>query len=251
MVTDKSQPGSLATGAHDPPLAGHPIRILIAEDHQFVVDALQSLLSRQPDMTIVGTTAPSRDSIVSILALQPDVVLFGLRLDDESSEILRTIREASPARVIFLTQSATENVMLAAVEYGASAVLSMSTAAEEVIHAVRVVGEGGTLFTPQTIASALMRRRATDGMRDRLTHREREALSLMSEGWSNREIARKMGITYTTVRSHIRHVASKLGAHSKLEVLVEAQRLELVGKAWPVQAARGAHSYVRDLAATK
>ena len=229
-VTTNFHRGSLAIAAEDVPRMGVPIRIVIAEDQRFVADALNSFLSRQRGIMIVGRTGSDHDSIASFLALKPDVVLLSFRMGNESAETARTIQEGSTAKVIFVTYAETENIILAAIDYGACAVLSMSTAADEVVRAVRVAAEGGTLVTPQTIASALVRRRATDGMRDRLTSREREVLSLMSEGSSNREIATRMGINYTTVRSHLRHVASKLAAHSKLEVLVKAQRLGLVAK---------------------
>ena len=91
--------------------------------------------------------------------------------------------------------------------------------------------EGGCLINPAVIASVLNGRRRTDGVRDRLTFRERQVLRLMSEGASNREIAGRLGISYTTVRSHLRNVAGKLSAHSKLEILVKAQRLEMVARA--------------------
>jgi two-component system, NarL family, nitrate/nitrite response regulator NarL len=239
MVTP--QPGSTAAG--ELPVMGNPIRVLIAEDQPFIADALNSLLSRQPGMMVVGAIGLLLDAVASVLALQPDVVLVEFRQSDESIETIRTIQAESGAKLIFLTHAETENIILAAIEYGASAVLSMSTASDEVIRAVRIVAEGGTLIDPATIASALKRRRKTDGLRDRLTSREREVLSLLSEGSSNREIATKMGISYTTVRSHVRHVASKLAAHSKLEVLVKAQRLELVDKS--------GQKYGRDIAANE
>jgi DNA-binding NarL/FixJ family response regulator len=231
IVMADSQLSRTATAAiSDLPIGGNQIRILIAEDQKFVADALHSLLSRQQGMVVVGTVGPALDSLASILALRPDIVLLEFRPSDESTETVRGIQQESDAKVIFLTHAETENIILAAVEHGASAVLSMSTAADEVIRAVRIVAEGGTLITAPTVASALKLRRKTDGLRDRLTSREREVLSLMSEGSSNREIATRMGISYTTVRSHLRSVASKLAAHSKLEVLVKAQRLELVDR---------------------
>jgi DNA-binding NarL/FixJ family response regulator len=206
----------------------NPIRILIAEDQQFVADALQAFLSRQPGMLVVGAVGSAADCLPRVETLRPHVVIFEFRLSDESAAVMKTIQERSAAKVIFLTHELTEAVMYAAIEVGASAVLNMSTAASEVVHAVRIVAEGGTLINPGTIASALDGRRKMEGSRDRLTIRERQVLGLMSEGTSNREIATKLGISYTTVRSHLRHVASKLAAHSKLEVLVKAQRLELV-----------------------
>jgi len=251
IVMTKSQPGNTATGARHLQVMGNPIRILIAEDQQFIADALHSLLGRQPGMLVVGTTAPVLDCLASVLALQPDVVLLGFRQGDESYETARTIHEVSDAKVVFLTNAETENIILAAIDCGASAVLSMLTAADEVIRAVHIVAEGGTLITPPTVASALRHRRATDGPGDRLTSREREVLSLMSEGSSNREIATRMGISYTTVRTHLRHVARKLAAHSKLEALVKAQRLELVDRAAPERAIRGGQRYGRDFAANE
>jgi DNA-binding NarL/FixJ family response regulator len=212
----------------DHPAAATPIRILIAERQQFVADALRAFLSQQPGMVVVGTVGSAADSLSPIATLQPDVVILEFRLGDESAAVVRTIHEGSKAKVIFLTHEMTEEVVYAAIEGGASALLNMSTAAIEVVHAVRAVAEGGgTLINPGTIASVLSGRRKTDA-RDKLTIRERQVLRLMSEGTSNRDIATKLGISYSTVRSHLRHVASKLSAHSKLEVLVKAQRLELV-----------------------
>jgi DNA-binding NarL/FixJ family response regulator len=146
-------------------------------------------------------------------------------------EAARTLGKGrSEAKVIFLTDDETDNVLLAAIDAGASAVLYMSTAAAQVIDAVRTVAVGGSLIPPHTIANLLNNRRETDGVRDSLTSREREILRLMSEGISNRNIASKLGISYVTVRSHIRNLAGKLAAHSKLEVLAKAQQLGLVEK---------------------
>jgi DNA-binding NarL/FixJ family response regulator len=212
----------------DNPAAPKPIRILIAEDQQFVADALEAFLSLQRDMLVVGTVGSAVDALRSVVTLQPDVVILEFRLSDGNAAVMRTFQEGSEAKVIFLTHDANDRAIHAAIEVGASAVLNMSTAAIEVVQAVRTVAEGGMLIDPATIASVLNRRRKTDRMRDRLTIRERQVLGLMSQGTSNREIATMLGISYTTVRSHLRNVASKLAAHSQLEVLVKAQRLELV-----------------------
>lgn len=208
--------------------AAGAIRVLIAEDKRFVADALQAFLSRQPGMLVVGNVDSVAESLAVLVTLRPDVVLLEFRFSDDSAAVVRAIHERSETKVIFMTHDTTDRVVFAAIETGASAVLNMSTAAVDVVHAVRTVAQGGTLFNSSTIASVLNGRRKTDGVRDRLTHRERQVLRLMSEGTPNREIASKLGISYTTVRSHLRNVAGKLAAHSKLEVLVTAQRLELV-----------------------
>lgn len=205
-----------------------PIHIVIVEDQQFVADALHALLSRQPGIVVVGRVASLVDCLPIVVTLQPDVVLCEFRPSDESAATIEAIHNESEAKVIFLTHIETEASVLAAIECGASAVLTLSTAADELVHAVRIVGAGGTLVMPEAIVTSLNRRRRIDGVVDRITSRERHVLNLMSDGSSNREIAARMGISYSTVRSHLRNLASKLGAHSKLEVLVMAQRLELV-----------------------
>jgi len=96
------------------------------------------------------------------------------------------------------------------------------------VEAIRVVAGGGSLFTPRAIATLLNKRREADSQFERLTPREKEVLRLMAEGTSSREIADKLGITYTTVRTHIRSLGSKLGVHSKLEAIVKARELALV-----------------------
>jgi DNA-binding NarL/FixJ family response regulator len=222
--------GGTAQGTTDLQVAGARIRIVIVEDQQFVADALHVLLSREPGVVVVGRVASLVDCLSSVVTLQPDIVICEFRPNDGSAASVKRIHDRSEAKVIFMTAHETEGSILAAIESGASAVLTLSTAADELIHAVRIVGAGGTMITPETMVAALNRRRRIDGLVDSLTSRERQLLNLMSEGFSNREIAASMGITYTTVRSHVHNVASKFGAHSKLELLVEAQRLELVGR---------------------
>ena len=117
---------------------------------------------------------------------------------------------------------------IAALESGASAFIHKSRAAQDVVDAIRTVAVGGSLFTPRTIAQLLNTRREVEAQLERLTPREKEVLRLMAEGTSSRDIASQLGISYTTVRTHIRSLGSKLGVHSKLEAIVKARELALV-----------------------
>jgi DNA-binding NarL/FixJ family response regulator len=208
-------------------VSSSPIRILIVGKQQFIVDALLALLSQQPGMVVVGNVGSAAESTPEH---NPDIVILDFRLNDlPAADAVRALcQEHSEAKVIFMTEDESDNVLLAAIDAGASAVLYMSTTAAQVIDAIRTVAVGGTLIPPHTIGNLLTNRRKTDGVRDSLTGREREILRLMAEGVSNRDIADKLGISYTTVRSHIRNLAGKLAAHSKLEVLAKAQLLDLV-----------------------
>lgn len=216
--------------ADDLPLVGNPIRILIVEKQQLVADALGALLSMQQDMVVVGNFRSVADSTPSASELNPDILILHFRFEDGiAADAAKAISNArSEAKVIFLTNDESDDVLLAAIDAGVSAVLYMSMAASAVIDAVRVVADGGSLIPPHTIAKLLHNRRWTDLVRNSLTGRESEILGLMSDGKSNREIAIMLGISYTTVRSHIRNLSGKLSAHSKLEVVVKAQQLHLV-----------------------
>jgi DNA-binding NarL/FixJ family response regulator len=207
-----------------------PIRVLIVEDHQVVAEGLSALLNDQPDITVVGSAASVADSVTRVVELNPDVVVLDFRLTDGTgADAGMDIRQVRPdIKLIFLTREDTDAARFAALEAGASAFIHKSKAASEVVEAVRVVGRGGTLITPRTIASLLNKRRATDSQLESLTPREKEVLRLMAEGISSREIAKKLGISYTTVRTHIRSLGSKLGVHSKLEAIVKARELALI-----------------------
>ncbi len=207
-----------------------PIRVLIVEDHQVVADGLTALLNDQPDMTVVGSAASVADSIARAQELRPDVAVVDFRLiDGTGADAGLGIRQVRPdTKLIFLTREDSDVARFAAIEAGASAFIHKSQAASEVVNAIRTVAAGGTLFTPRTIATLLNKRREMDSQLESLTPREKEVLRLMAEGTSSRDIAARLGISYTTVRTHIRSLGGKLGVHSKLEAIVKARELALI-----------------------
>ena len=206
------------------------IRVLIVEDHQVVADGLSALLNDQPDMTVVGSAASVADSVARAEDLKPDVAVVDFRLTDGTgADAGLGIRQVRPdTKLIFLTREDSDAARFAAIEAGASAFIHKSQAASDVVNAIRTVAAGGTLFTPRTIATLLNKRREMDSQLESLTPREKEVLRLMAEGRSSRDIAARLGISYTTVRTHIRSLGSKLGVHSKLEVIVKARELGLI-----------------------
>jgi RNA polymerase sigma factor (sigma-70 family) len=170
------------------------------------------------------------ESIARTAELQPDLVLVDFRLTDGTGADAATgIREIRPdTKLIFLTREDSDAARFAALESGASAFIHKSRAAQEVVEAIRTVAQGGSLFTPRSISQLLNSRREIEAQLERLTPREKEVLRLMAEGTSSRDIASHLGISYTTVRTHIRSLGSKLGVHSKLEAIVKARELALV-----------------------
>jgi DNA-binding NarL/FixJ family response regulator len=207
-----------------------PIRILIVEDHRVVAEGLAALINQQADMRVVGNVGTVAESVAAASDLNPDVVLLDFRLPDglapDAASAIRAIRPAM--KIIFLTREDTDAARFAAVQSGASAFLHKSRAAAEVVAAVRDVARGRMLITPRTIATLLAKRRSIDAQLERLTPREKEVLKLLAEGNPSRAVAAEMGISYTTVRTHIRSLGSKLAVHSKLEAIVKARELGLI-----------------------
>ena len=206
--------------------ASSPTRVLIVEDHQVVADGLSALINDQEDMTVVGTAGSVSDSILRSTELMPDIVLMDFRLGDDAGTAIRQVRPET--RLIFLTREDSDAARFAALEAGASGFIHKSQAAQHVVEAIRVVAGGGSLFTPRSISALLSKRREVETQLDRLTPREKEVLRMMAEGAASRDIASRLGISYTTVRTHIRSLGSKLGVHSKLEAIVKARELALV-----------------------
>ena len=211
-------------------MKGEPTRVLVVEDHQVVAEGLAALINDQKDMKVIGHAGSVSESIARAAELKPDLVLMDFRLiDGTGADAASGIRQLRPeTKLIFLTREDSDAARFAALEAGASAFIHKSRAAQDVVDAIRTVAGGGSLFTPRGIAQLLNNRREVEAQLERLTAREKEVLRLMAEGMASREIASKLGISYTTVRTHIRSLGSKLGVHSKLEAIVKARELAIV-----------------------
>jgi DNA-binding NarL/FixJ family response regulator len=203
---------------------------MIVEDHLIVAEGLAALLNDQRDITVVGTVHSVAETAPAAAELAPDVVLLDFRLNDgtgaDAAAALRRVRPG--AKHIFLTREDSDVARFAALESGASGFIHKSTAAREGGEPNRTGAAGGTLITPNTIAALRTQRRETETRRESLTSREKEVLRLMAEGISSRDIADHLGISYATVRTHIRSLGAKLGVHSKVQAIVKLRELALI-----------------------
>jgi two-component system response regulator DevR len=206
------------------------IRVVIVDDHQLVSDSLGLLLDGQADIEVIGYASSVNDVTNLRPTVAPDVVIMDYHLGDGTGhDAALVIRSSHPnARFVFLSRDEGDDALLGAVEAGASAYIHKSRAASEVIEAVRRVAAGTSLIAPASIAQLMGRQRSRVARRESLTQREREVLQLMAEGLPSRRIADQLGISYATVRSHIRSIGTKLGARSKLNAVAVARDLELV-----------------------
>jgi two-component system nitrate/nitrite response regulator NarL len=213
-----------------------PYRVLIVEDHQVVAEGLAVLLDEHPDLSVVGWAATGADA-ARLAETEPfDVAVVDYWLPDRTgAEAVADLRAHRPdAAMVFLSADDSDDVILAALEAGASGYLVKSASGADVAGAVRRAAEGEILMPARQLSALLARRRErarqqTERSRQlaSLTGRERQILGLMTEGMDNREIAARLGIGYATVRSHVRHLLGKLGARSKLEAVVRAADWDL------------------------
>jgi DNA-binding NarL/FixJ family response regulator len=211
-----------------------PVRVLIADDHPIVREGLRRLLSLEDDVEIVGEAADGESTVALVEKLDPDVVLLDLRMPgmDGFAALQRLQRLGKKTRVIVLTASEDKNEFVQAMKLGCSGIVLKQTAADLIVKSIRKVHAGEIWLDSHTTA-AVMRQFASPGeaavagavrTRDRspLSHREREIVALVAQGYKNKEMAEKMFISEQTVKNHLHNIFDKLGVSDRLELALYA-----------------------------
>jgi DNA-binding NarL/FixJ family response regulator len=199
-------------------------RVLIVDDHPVVRHGLSALL-RSGGLEVVGEAASGDDAIDAARSLAPDVVVMDLSLPGTSGiEATRRLRDARPGcAVVVLTAFADRDRVLAAVDAGASGYLLKDDDPSELVAGIRAAGRGGSPFSPQ-VAGALVGARAVHRERADLTPREREALGLVADGLSNKQIARRLGIAEGTVKAHLGRAFRRIGVRHRTQAALWVER---------------------------
>jgi DNA-binding NarL/FixJ family response regulator len=203
------------------------IRVLIVDDHDVLGSALAHALGDEDDIIAVGVAGTLARAKELIPTTTPDVILLDHRLPDGNGvDAIGELRGLRPSvAVVVLTASPAEQVMLGAIQAGASGFLSKTRSLSEVTGAVRAAAAGEAVISPEMLARLLPRmQRGSASMQTGLTEREREVLSLLAEGLTNAAIAERLVVSVHTVRNHVANLSAKLGARSKLEALSIAMR---------------------------
>jgi len=209
-----------------------PIRVLVVDDHGVVREGLRTYLELQDGIEVAGEAADGEEAVREAERLRPDVVLMDLvmpRLDGVGA--MRALRERLPrARVIVLTSFADDERLLPAIQAGAAGYLLKNVQPAELARAVRLAHAGETLLDP-SVAARLVETIATDQPVPHLTPREREVLALIGRGLSNKRIARELGLSEKTVKTHVANVLHKLGVTDRTQAAVYAVRAGLIPQA--------------------
>ncbi|ABG03138.1 two component transcriptional regulator, LuxR family [Rubrobacter xylanophilus DSM 9941] len=198
------------------------VRLLICDDHPVVRAGLRGMLAGEQDLEVAGEAANGREAVELARSLRPDLVLMDLRMPemDGVAATERILAELSQTRVLVLTTYDSDADILRAVEAGASGYLLKDAPREELFAAIRAAMAGESPLDP-AVASRLMRRVRTPP-ENALSGREIEVLDLVAQGASNREIARQLWISETTVKTHLLHIYEKLGVADRTAAVTAA-----------------------------
>ena len=207
-----------------------PLRILIADDHPLFRDGLRALLEATSDMEIVGEAAKGDDAVALAAARQPDVILMDLKMPGMSGiDATRAILHASPhIGVLVVTMFEDDNSVFAAMRAGARGYLLKGAKYDEILRAIRSVGNGEAIFSP-TIAARLIAyfasipRTTLPQVFPALTTREREILGLIARGDKNAAIADQLFLSEKTVRNHVTNILSKLQVADRAQAIIRAR----------------------------
>jgi NarL family two-component system response regulator LiaR len=204
------------------------IRVLLADDHVVLREATAELVEHQPDMEVVGQAGTGEETIARAIELRPDVVVMDIAMPrlDGLEATRRVVAECPGSRVLVLSAHDDAEHVIPLLQAGATGYLPKTVSLSELLAAIRATSQGESVLPP-SVASVVIRH--LSGARERpaeeeLTRREMEVLCLLSRGFTNHQIARRLGLSARTVEAHLTHIYGKLNVGSRTEAALLAQQ---------------------------
>jgi DNA-binding NarL/FixJ family response regulator len=219
------------------PLTNSPVRVLVVQDHPLLASAIAKVLESQEDLCVCCIARRGDEAAELAAKEKPAVVLMDFRLPDMSgpAAAAKILFAAPEAAIVFHSADESEAALLDVIDAGATAYLTKSATAEQIIEAVRKASVGEVLIPVELFAKAIARQRQAVIDREErqkllaeFTPRELDVVRLLAEGLDTATLARRLGIAPHTVVWHVRHVIEKLRVHSKLQAVIAAVRLGLI-----------------------
>lgn len=210
------------------------IRLLIADDHPIVLSGLRGLFEDAGGYEVVASCRDGLKAIEEIERTTPDVAILDLRMPGLSgTEVLREIHKRKlPTRVVILAATIDEFDAVEAMRLGVNGLILKEMAPSLLISCVNKVHDGGQWIEKEAVGRAIDRlitqNESISAIRKALTDREIEVMKMVAEGYSGKEAAERLGITYGTVKSHLHAVYSKLGVKGRVGLMNYAKKHKLV-----------------------
>lgn len=204
------------------------IRIMIVDDHEMMRLGLRTAFEPEPDLAVVGEASNGAEALAKMATLDPQLVLMDVRMEKMGGiEACREIKSRYPhARILMLTSYTNEDAVISSIMAGASGYLLKHLSRPELLRSIRLVASGQTLIDANATKQALDRLSQTPGWE--LTGREREVLTLIARGYTNKQIADALTVSEKTARNHVSHILEKLGLSRRSEAAVFAVENKLV-----------------------
>jgi two-component system, NarL family, response regulator LiaR len=207
-----------------------PIRVMIVDDHTMVRKGLVTILKVFPDLQLAGEAENGSAAINLCGEAQPDVILMDMVMPDmDGATATRIIRQQFPqVQVIVLTSFKEGELIKNALEAGAIGYLLKDVSADELARAIHAAYSGRATLSPEAAQSLVQTSNLPPPPGLDLTEREREVLALMIEGLNNTQIAGRLTVSPSTIKSHVSNILSKLGVTSRTEAVTLALRNHIV-----------------------
>lgn len=206
------------------------IRVAIVDDHEVVRMGLKNLIDHEAGIKVVADYATGQSAIENI-PFNTDVTVLDVRLPDVNGfDVCRQIKERDPdVQVIMLTSFGQDEMVMDAIDAGASGYLLKEARGHTVIEGIRTVAQGGSLFSPQVTTTLFRRLRTAKGPTDpieELNENEAKILALVAEGKTNREIGEILYLSEKTIKHYVSNVLSKLGYNRRAEAAAHYARYQ-------------------------
>jgi DNA-binding NarL/FixJ family response regulator len=214
------------------------VKVLLADDQALVRSGFRMILEAREEIEVVGEAEDGFEAMEATRSLLPDVILMDIRMPnlDGVEATRRLVARGTDSRILILTTFDLDEYVYEAIRAGASGFLLKDVRPQELVDAIHVIAKGDALLAP-SITRRLLDRFAEQAPRDEaepppqlesLTERELEVLKLIAKGWSNAELAEKLFLSETTVKTHVSSVLRKLGLRDRVQAVVMAYEAGLV-----------------------
>lgn len=207
------------------------IKVYIVDDHPLVREGLKTFLGTQSEIEICGEAGDGKTALNQMIELQPDAAILDLHLPGmDGIELTKAIKKAGLfTQIIILSSFCEDDEVMAALEAGALSYLMKDSSPQKLIEAITAAKNGEPVLHPR-IAKKLIQRvnRPKEPLLEPLTAKEKEVLTKLVKGRSNKEIAHELAISDTTVKTHVSSVLHKLGVNDRTQAVIKAIELRLV-----------------------